>query len=188
MRRRAKEIKHNLGRASRTAPAEKQISAQVAALLQQAGTLCLQDMPFDSLMQGIEATYRRGRKAFKKARREQSAESYHEFRKHVKQHWYHMRLFEEEFAPKQVEELHDLETWLGDEHNLSVLRGRLKGEIETSKDREQIKHVMAWIDDDSNALRKRALALGERLYADKEMRLPKPVRLGAVSSGHFAVA
>jgi hypothetical protein len=64
----------------------------------------------------------------------------------------------------------------------------LKGEIETSKDREQIKHVMAWIDDDSNALRKRALALGERLYADKEMRLPKPVRLAAVSSGHFAVA
>jgi len=65
----AQEIRSNLSRAGRTAPAEKQASAQVVALLQQANKLCLQDMPFDSLMQGVETTYRRGRKAFKKARK-----------------------------------------------------------------------------------------------------------------------
>jgi len=77
-------------------------------------------------------------------------------------------------SEKRLEELHDLETGLGDDHNLSMLRERLKAEAETSNDRDQIRQVMAWIDDDSSDLRKRALALGERLYADKAFHLAKP--------------
>lgn len=76
---------------------------------------------------GIRSTYRRGRKAMAAAARRQRAEDFHEWRKALKTLWYHLRLVEA-CAPRlrrDVRVLHDLERWLGDEHNLAVLCAEL---------------------------------------------------------------
>src|SRR6185503_10567362 len=54
----------------------------------------IDDDGFDLLRVGFTRTYRRGRKAMVAAYAEPSEVNFHEWRKHAKYHWYHMRLLE----------------------------------------------------------------------------------------------
>jgi hypothetical protein len=67
----------------------------------------------------------------------------------------------------RVKELRTLETVLGDEHNLAVLRERIAGDVETSGDRQQIRAFVAVLEHEGNELRERAMKSGEQLYAVK---------------------
>jgi len=50
-------------------------------------------------------------------------ENYHEWRKRVKEHWYHVRLLEVTVADGGYEKsLKELETALGEDHNLVLLQ------------------------------------------------------------------
>src|SRR5205823_10891030 len=72
---------------------------------------------------GLKNTYRKGRKALRLAWKDPIPEHFHEWRKRVKDHWYHMKLLEDLLggAIKQREkDLKDLQEWLGDDHNLVV--------------------------------------------------------------------
>ncbi len=60
-------------------------------------------------------------------------ENYHDWRKRVKDHWYHVRLLESlwtEVLEAREASLKNLETWLGDDHNLVVLCDKLTNEPE----------------------------------------------------------
>ena len=168
------EIRDNLRRSFRQGPTEKNLSADVAQLLRHAPPLVAENLQFESLLPAMDETYRQGRKAWKRAHREHSAEALHNFRKQVKQHLYHLRLMENDAVAKRIDDLHALETWLGDHHNLTVLRDRLKADVETSHDRKRIRPLIALIDDESHALRNRALEAGEQLYGEKAMPIRKP--------------
>src|SRR5262249_41582496 len=83
---------------------------------------------YDAIRPGLRATYRAGRKALARARKDPGAQTYHELRKRVKDHWYHMRLLENlwsDVISAYEKSLKDLETWLGDDHNLAVLREKI---------------------------------------------------------------
>jgi len=156
------------------APAEKQISAEVAQALAaaraNAAVWPLEHLEFPALVPDLTATYRDGRKALRKALKEQSDESFHDFRKQVKKHWYHLRLFESSLhseMKERLKELRALETVLGDEHNLSVLSARIAADVETSGDRRQIRDVLALIEEEGKHLRERAVQSGEQLYSAK---------------------
>jgi CHAD domain-containing protein len=168
------EIRDNLRRSFRQGPTEKNLGSDVAQLLRHAPPLVAENLQFESVLSAMDDTCRKGWKAWKRAQKDHSAEALHDFRKKVKQHWYHLRLVEDEAVAKRIEGLHELETWLGDHHNLTVLRERLKAEVETSHDRKKIRPLIALIDDESQALRKRALDAGERLYGEKAMSIRKP--------------
>jgi len=168
------EIRDNLRRSFRQGPTEKNLSADVAQLLRHAPPLVAENLQFESLLPAMDETYRQGRKAWKRAHREHSAEALHNFRKQVKQHLYHLRLMENDAVAKRIDDLHALDTWLGDHHNLTVLRDRLKADVETSHDRKRILPLIALIDDESHALRNRALEAGEQLYGEKAMPIRKP--------------
>ena len=74
---------------------------------------------------GIENTYRAGRAALARVRKNPRPENLHELRKRVKDHWYHIRLLESLWTgvmSAYEKSLKDLETWLGNDHNLVVLR------------------------------------------------------------------
>jgi CHAD domain-containing protein len=168
------EIRVKLQRSQSAAPPEKQVSAEVVRLLNEARPLArswpLENLDLDALLPDFTSAYRAGRKALKRALHHQNAESLHNFRKKVKQHWYHVRLLENVWdsdMKKRASDLRDLETWLGDQHNLDVLRERLTADTETSRDRHQSRHFMALLDNESKALRNRALEAGERLYDEK---------------------
>jgi len=129
---------------------------------------------FQAIAPGFENRYRRGRRAMAIAEKDPSPENYHEWRKRVKDHWYHVRLLESlwtEAMQSRESSLKDLETWLGDDHNLVVLRQKLEDNPEQYGDQKEIKLFMALMDQHQKELRENAVSLGQRLYEQKPKQL-----------------
>lgn len=123
---------------------------------------------FAAIRPGLERYYDEGRKAMKTAYRKPSDEHFHEWRKRVKDHWYHCRLLRRirpaDMSPR-IDELKRLSDLLGDDHVLAVLvklletEGReLEGDTET---------MICLAGRRQNELRKEARTLGKRLYGKK---------------------
>jgi CHAD domain-containing protein len=125
---------------------------------------------FPALAPGLELRYRRGRRAMKAAAGNETPESFHEWRKRVKDHWYHTRLIEslwtDEMAARE-KSLKELETWLGDDHNLFVMRGLIVGEPAAFGEPVMVDALLDTIDNRQNELRRNSLSLGARLYDNK---------------------
>ncbi|HVX65447.1 MAG TPA: CHAD domain-containing protein [Bryobacteraceae bacterium] len=125
---------------------------------------------FVALATGFKRTFRRGRQALADARKHPVPENDHTLRKRVKDHWYHVRLLED-FAGNRLEayerSLKDLETWLGECHNLVVLRETLRAEPSAFGPPEAVSALAGLIDHHERALRAKALALGGRIYGRK---------------------
>jgi CHAD domain-containing protein len=132
----------------------------------------VQDWPLTSdgwpaLGPGLDHAYRRGRRALRTARSDPGLESLHEWRKRVKDHWYHLRLLSEVGGPALAGEAQDaskLADLLGEEHDLGVLEEKLHAGAAPTAAREQ---MLERIDARRRELRARAFALGERVYAEK---------------------
>lgn len=67
-------------------------SAAMQALAERAKHWKLGDTGFDALADGLEASFAKARKGLRAASADPSTEIMHEWRKHVKNHWYHSRL------------------------------------------------------------------------------------------------
>jgi CHAD domain-containing protein len=117
-----------------------------------------QDAGWDAIEQGLHATYRRARRALRRARKDRATEDLHEWRKQTKYLWHQLQLFTP-LAPGPIGELadeyHQLADYLGDEHDLAVLRERASGKLTELVERRR------------EELQDKAFALGERLYADQ---------------------
>jgi len=121
-----------------------------------------------ALAPGMETAYRRGRARMAAARRHARPELCHEWRKRVKDHWYHLRLLENRWdAATRARErsLKELETWLGEHHNLEVLSERL-AEAASERRRNEAKLCRGMIRKVQRELRRKALALGQQLYGE----------------------
>ena len=81
---------------------------------------------FASIEKGLVRTLRDGKRAMRDAYRSGEAAAFHEWRKRVKDHWYHMQLLESVW-PKRLARragrLEKLSRILGDHHDLEVIRG-----------------------------------------------------------------
>ena len=119
---------------------------------------------FEAVAKGLERTYRRGRRAFRAAHEEPSAEALHEWRKRVKDLWYEHTLLRELWPPVMAaagDEAHELSDRLGDDHDLVVLAAWVRGHLDPDPDfSEAVIRKRA-------ELQRDAFALGERLYAEK---------------------
>ncbi len=125
---------------------------------------------YDALAPGLENSYRRGRKALGKALRVRSPENLHNLRKRVKDHWYHVRLLEgiwSETMGAREKSLKDLETWLGEDHNLAVLSERLASDPAKYGAKRDLERVLRSIRDWQTMLREKALPVAERVYEEK---------------------
>jgi CHAD domain-containing protein len=121
---------------------------------------------FDAVAGGIARTYRRARAAMAAARERPSTPTFHEWRKRVKYHRYHLRLLRASWSPVLDEvrgQLHTLSDLLGLDHDLSVLRDVLD-ERSSSVGRTE---VFPLIDARRGELRAQAFPLGERLFVDR---------------------
>jgi CHAD domain-containing protein len=122
-----------------------------------------------ALAPGMETAYRRGRAAMAAVRRHPQPEHCHEWRKRVKDHWYHLRLLETRWnAATRAREksLKELETWLGEHHNLEVLSARLAAEAAGGRKPKEAGLCRDLIGELQRELRHKALALGQRLYSE----------------------
>ena len=122
-----------------------------------------------ALRRGLRDSHRRGRRALRDAGKAPSPEHFHEWRKRVKDHWYHLRLFGQTW-PKlletQIDELEKLSELLGDEHDLNVLRPRLLALTDRLSPFD-VETLLQAIDLRIDRDRRRACALGARVYAER---------------------
>jgi len=128
---------------------------------------------FAAIKDGLEASFRAGRRAMARARKRSRAENFHEWRKRAKDHWYHIRLIEplwSDVMQAYEKSLKELETCLGDDHNLVVLREKLTSEPDLRANDKAAALAIRLIDRRQKELRKNALALGARIYGEEKPR------------------
>jgi CHAD domain-containing protein len=130
---------------------------------------------FAAIGPGLRDTYRRGRKARAMTLRAPSDEAFHEWRKGVKYHWYHVRLLQD-LWPKMLKPtralLKELAAILGDDHDLVVLKQTIAEaapDLRHSDRRESIASGApdSLLDQRQKQLRAAAASLGDRIYAEK---------------------
>jgi CHAD domain-containing protein len=133
----------------------------------------LQTDGYTAIGPGLEKTYRAGRKALVRVRKDPRAENYHELRKRVKDHWYHLRLLEDLWTgmmSASENSLKDLETWLGNDHNLVVLRARIVAEPAFYGKQKDTDLTLDLIDRYQEELRGKSLSLAARIFDEKPLR------------------
>jgi CHAD domain-containing protein len=121
-----------------------------------------------ALAPGLGRAYERGRRSFRKAKAKPGVEALHEWRKRTKDIWYHLRLLKA-LSPAIVgglaDEAHGLSDLLGDDHDLALLREKLRaggGDVPVDVD-----GLIELIDHRREQLQAEAMQVGERLYAER---------------------
>jgi CHAD domain-containing protein len=125
---------------------------------------------YAALAPGLLTGYRRGRKAMHRARRRRSDARFHDWRKRVKDHWYHCRLLRYLWPGPlraRADELKALSDLLGDDHDLAVFRQTLDAVPDHALASGTRERLLAAIRDRQRSLRKAAFRLGRRVYAEK---------------------
>jgi CHAD domain-containing protein len=128
---------------------------------------------------GVLRGYARARKAMRQVQTTPEDLGFHARRRRVKDHWYHVRLLEgvHRSARNRAAQLKRLETWLGDDHNLVLLRMTVLEDPSKFGDERATAVVLGCIEKYLASLRKRALTLGQRLFARKPDAFEKSIRL-----------
>jgi CHAD domain-containing protein len=119
---------------------------------------------FAALAYGLERTYRRGRRDFKAVRAEPETAALHEWRKRVKDLWYHHRLLRSLWPPVMAaagDEAHALSDRLGEDHDLAVLAHWAREHADPGPE------LFDAVESRRAELQAAAVALGHRLYAEK---------------------
>ena len=133
----------------------------------------LTDDDFELLRAGLERSYRRGRRAFRALGDDPADEAVHEWRKHVKDLWNHLRLLRPVWpgtmkgAIGAAGVLADL---LGEHHDLAVLIADACARTAAGPDMSALAKLA---ERRQRELLDQALPLGERLYAEKPKHLSK---------------
>ncbi|HMJ96376.1 MAG TPA: CHAD domain-containing protein [Thermoleophilaceae bacterium] len=128
---------------------------------------------FDALRDGLERTYRRGRRAFRAARSDPTVEELHEWRKRVKELWYHHNLLRALWPPVMQavgDEAHELANRLGEDHDLALLADRVREHTEAEPE------FFEAVERRRSELQAEAMGLGERLYADRPVAYVRRLR------------
>jgi CHAD domain-containing protein len=134
---------------------------------------------FPAIATGLEDTFRRGQKAMARARKHPRPENYHEWRKRVKEHWYHIRLLEDLWnhgIETYEKNLKGLEASLGDDHNLVVLQEKVLAEPAFYGTKLEMRLFVGTVDKYHRDLRGKALETGEGIYKEKPGRFTRRVR------------
>lgn len=133
---------------------------------------------FGALAPGFLRSFDQGRDALHAAMAGSSAENFHEWRKRVKDHWYHVRLLQDLWPAMMdpyLKTLKELETWLGDDHNLTVLEEAVVSDPEMGLQARQRTTVVKAIAARQEYLRRCAVESGKRIYAIRPKDLKRTV-------------
>lgn len=125
---------------------------------------------FDGIRQGMRRVYRQGRQCMREAYADPSDLRFHEWRKRVKDLWYHTRLlgavWRDEMRLREVM-LKELSDTLGDDHDLVVLGQLLKSQPHLFGERNFRGELARVLAIRQQALRADAYWMGHLLYVEK---------------------
>lgn len=129
---------------------------------------------FEAIAGGLKKTYERGRKRNRKAYEKPSISAFHEWRKRVKYHRYHIRLLQN-IWPKPMKSrrkaLKQLSDLLGDDHDLAELVRVLTNEPERFEKCENLAGLHELIETRGLELCRAADPLGKRLFTERPKQL-----------------
>ena len=155
---------------------DEQDIMQIVAGQMEEGLDRLQAMPVSSddfgiYADGLERVYKRGRQAMERAYANQdNPVIFHEWRKRVKYLWHHMEILQQAW-PLMLQdtgnELHLLSDFLGDAHDLVVLKETLLAEPELSGGNLNLVTLFALMDRRRQELEEASWTLGQRLYSER---------------------
>jgi CHAD domain-containing protein len=119
---------------------------------------------------GLKQIYRGGRAALVRALAESSVESLHEWRKQTKYLWHQLQVLQP-ICPTVLtplaDRLHDLGDYLGDDHDLAVLRQTTEADDAHFGGRAVLDPLFEFIDHRRAELQRKAYLLGRQLYQDR---------------------
>jgi CHAD domain-containing protein len=146
------------------------VGALIASLEDAAGRVAgwpLEDCDEATLCAGEKRAYRAGRRALAAVAEDPSDEQLHEWRKRVKDLWYHQRLLANAWTgpmKAQADECDTLGALLGDDHDLATLAENLPSSAPPSVDVDALLGLIAVR---RGELQAQARALGRLVYAEK---------------------
>lgn len=130
-----------------------------------------------AIQSGLLLGYRRGRRAFRRVRGGGSDEELHEWRKRVKDLWYHERLLAPISGPAvqgHAKDAHRLADLLGDDHDLALLRQALASDaVPVPAD---VDAVVKLIDHRRGELQAEAVHIGARVYGESPKAFRRRMR------------
>lgn len=129
-----------------------------------------------ALRAGLRNSVEKGRKSMKKFRKNPNSEALHNWRKRVKDNWYHARLLEKLLPgsmPKRAAIAKKLGEALGDHHDLCAFRDFAQSSETFSDDPKQLACLLRRIDTRQDQLHREALKLGGKLYGPKRRKITK---------------
>jgi CHAD domain-containing protein len=163
--------------------ADGEAAAKIAAAIEQIGSGLeqisewpLRKDSWSLLEPGLTRSYRQGRKALGRAAADADAANVHQLRKRAKDLWYQLRLLEDawpELLGASGEAVHGLADLLGDHHDLALLAEDLRARGDSVAEREGFESLIAAR---QKELWERALAIGERVYAEKPKCFRRRIR------------
>ena len=136
------------------------------------GDLKVKSDGWAAIQLGLRESYGRGREACEMALKETSPDNLHQWRKHVQDLWYQLRLLcpiQPERLRAAANEMKTLSRCLGDDHDLVMLRQFVARRC-ARRHAGEVKKLNELIDLRQKELRSAALALGSRFYREKPSR------------------
>ncbi len=125
---------------------------------------------FEAIGSGLEKIYSQGRRLLNTAYQDTAADLFHEWRKRVKDHWYHSRLLRDiwpQVMDGHIEALHRLSQLLGNDHDLVVFGALLTMSPETFGGADKVRVLQSIVEQRQQELRTDAQPIGGRIYAEK---------------------
>ena len=128
---------------------------------------------------GIQRGYRRARQAMNDATSTNADDALlHTWRRRLKDHWYQMRLVEglDGHVHPRVRRLKRLQDWLGEHHNLTLLRSAILEQPRQFGQARSVSLILGCIDKRQAALRRRSVRGGRRLFSRKPASFRKEIK------------
>ncbi|HEX2232339.1 MAG TPA: CHAD domain-containing protein, partial [Thermoleophilaceae bacterium] len=128
---------------------------------------------------GLRRAYRRGRRGYQAVLESASTESLHEWRKRVKDLWYHQTLLERswpELMDPLSDQAHHLSDLLGLDHDLAVLHDWAQAHPAAAGGSTGLEVFNAAAEERRDELQREAIALGGRLYAERPRAYARRLR------------
>jgi CHAD domain-containing protein len=133
------------------------------------GRLRLNGRDFEVVGAGLEASYRKGRRAFRRAYVERTDEAFHEWRKDTQRHWRHMMLLSRawsECMSARAAAARELSQVLGDDHDLALLSAFVHSQRASGMGEEAAGNIKRLALQRQRELRALAEPMGDRLFAE----------------------
>ena len=142
----------------------------------------LDDLNWKQICYAVCKIYRRGQRALGEAIHDPEPEHFHSWRKRVKDVWYQLRILQPLNRTVFEQMAHDAEVLgelLGSDHDLDFLLARLDEECGDAAFAEELSHLRKLIGKRCKRLRRDALELGRRFYAEPSKAFAKRIYIFA---------